>query len=104
MVTRTFTRADIEAFFNKHWGKSQEPKNELSAVRLLPELEPPCWHIRYMALWHKPYEHSNYYSLLVIQKTRVDGTLYLNLPDETELPEGLATPAEEDAEIARRKQ
>jgi hypothetical protein len=98
---RAFTRADVEAFFNKHYGSSGYPKCELRNVHLLPELSPTVWLVSYWAVYSEL--NTRLYKLIVAQFESITGP-YLNLVDEIELPEGLACVPEEDAEIEHRTQ
>lgn len=97
MTPRVFTRADVEAFFNAHWGAADYPKNELCSIALLPELDPPTWLVHYQATWRDG--DVGYYDLVVTQiPTGVRSQpYYLNLVTEVALPAGLATVEEEDA-------
>jgi len=103
---RAFTRADIVTFFDRYWGKQEEPKSVIQSIHLLPEIPSGGWLIHYVATWQegKRSEHTSYCTLLILQLARPDGSLYLNLPTEVDLPVGLFFPAEEDAEIARREE
>ena len=99
-IERRFTRADVEAFFNRHWGRSQEFKNELQSIDLLTDVVQPMWIVRYTSAWAR-FGTSVLNTLIVTQFQMSDGSYYLNLPNCEKLPEDCATPAEEDATIAR---
>ena len=101
---RAFTRTDLEAFFAKHWGASDYPKNELQSVCLLPEMDPPTWLIHYMSTWRD--NDTSYYDLIVSQfpTSLEDQPWYLNVVTEVEIPQALATPTEEDTAIAQREE
>ena len=99
-LTRVFTPADIEAFFNEHWGKQSDPSGPSYAIRaieLVPVLQPPTWYIKYVAVYP---ERVNYHTLVVIQSTHYSGwPPVLDIALGEELPEGLASPQAEDAAI-----
>lgn len=101
---RAFTRADVEQFFNSHWGKSDYPKNELLYVALLPEVDPPTWLVHYKATYRD--NDVNYYDLVVTQfpTSLADQPYYLNLATEVKIPVGCKSVAEEDTEVKRREE
>jgi hypothetical protein len=103
---RAFTRADLVAFFDRYWGKQENPKNVIQSLHLLPEIPSGGWMIHYVAIWNQETrsESVQYCTLVILQLARPDGSLYLNLPTEVDLPVGLFFPAEEDAEIKRRQE
>lgn len=98
--TRAFTRADVEQFFQKHYGALDYPKSTIESVALLPELTPPTWRLRYKALYHD--NDWLYFTLIILQCASITGP-YLNLVDEVELPTGFVATAAEDAEMEREK-
>lgn len=97
-IERRFTRADVEAFFMRHWGKNLEFITELQSIEVLTNVTQPMWIIRYTSTW-KRFKSCVHNTLVIAQFEMYDGSPYLNLPDAAMLPEGCATPAEEDAAI-----
>jgi hypothetical protein len=81
MVTPAFTRADIEAFFNRHYSTQDYPKCEIESVHLLPELSPPTWRVRYKAAYAD--SRTLYFDLVITQFDSVVGP-YLNLVTEVD--------------------
>lgn len=98
---RVFTRADVEQFFQKHYGFLDYPKCELESISLLSELLPPTWRVRYKCTYLDG--DVLYFNLIVAQFDSAVGP-FLNLVTEVELPAGLASAAEEDAELKRREE
>lgn len=100
---RAFTRADVEQFFLKAFSTSAQTY-EVKEVALLPGLTPPAWIIYHEAVWGKDSSTEHRYpGQCVVYQRRDFGEMYLYFSVEEDLPQGLASPAEEDAEIARRK-
>ena len=97
-IERKFTRADVDAFFNRHWGSNKEFKTELESIEVLTNVAQPMWIIRYVSTWTR-FKSSVHNTLVIAQFEMYDGSSYLNLPDAAKLPEGCATPADEDAAI-----
>lgn len=102
MIKRAFTYADIEKFHQEHWGKYETPVYTLTSIKLLTEVSPPTWQIEHKGTYSDGDVYN--YTLILVQQTNFDGTPWLNLPYWQELPSGLASVEEEDAEMERQVQ
>lgn len=100
---RTFTYADIEAFYNKHWANDDNHIYELRSVHLLPELSPPTWQVEH-TVTYRDFGVTYHFTFILVELTRYNGKPWLTMVSTKELPAGFATSEEEDAEIERQFQ
>jgi hypothetical protein len=99
--TRAFTYADIVAFFERSWGKIQDPTYTLEKITLLLDIAQGGWHLACKATYLDG--TTSRFKLIVIQIPSCDGTFYLNHPTEEDLPPGLESIEEENAAIERQQ-
>ena len=105
-MKRAFTRADIIAHFERHWGPVYERsggKVTIEKVVLLEGVTRPIWLLDYHVLYEQPDWHDHHDMLLFTQVPRLDGSHRLTTVDEVRLPEGAASVAEEDKAIKARE-
>lgn len=81
MPESKFTRADVAAFFARHYSTQDYPKCEIEFIHILPELSPPSWRVCYKATYRD--RDWLYFHLIVVQFDSVVGP-YLNLATEVD--------------------
>ena len=101
-MERAFTRADIEAYFNKTFGKLNTGTDTWSVrdVELVGNVGRPAWLVSFTVdSFGGTYRYGD--TLLVVQDRYYNGTPRLSLSDNIKLPTGCATVQEEDEELRK---
>jgi hypothetical protein len=103
LIRRAFTSADIQAEFEKYWGKPDPVSaRKLKTIQLVTDLSRPLWVLTYETTF---FGSGNVYgdTLLLTQKTFPDGSPYIACCDEVELPVGCKTVREENVVLKAKK-
>jgi hypothetical protein len=99
---RTFTYADIETFYKKHWKDDDRCTYELKSVHLLPELSPPTWQVEQITTYKSGVAY--HFTFILVELRRLNGKPWLTMATLEKIPSGFASVEEEDAEIERQFQ